>query len=268
MENRKSIALKRFYCSNKGKRLAKSHSVWLKKFYKTEKGKRLRKEISKRNRKYNVNEKFFERLNPVSAYVLGFWVADGHISHDLIRFDQKEKGILEKIKEAMGATYPLYRNGSAYRLQINSKKIQKSLNQLMSFPLSQKKNRAKYPDIPKELDSHFIRGVFDGDGCIYIAKNTQLGISFSSETKPFLKQIQQKLVDQFGINKTKIIRVESESGVCWELRYNGNKQVPPIFDWLYKGADLYLERKKAKYRGWNGLKQRQKVNTLYLLPFH
>jgi hypothetical protein len=104
---------------------------------------------------------------------------------------------------------------------------------------------ADYPEIPKELDSHFIRGIFDGDGCIHVCHKGQLQFSIIG-TKKLNEKIQEKLIKNCGVNNTKI-SLRGKNLSFSQLHHGGNKQVPKIMNWLYKDADIYLERKRNVY---------------------
>lgn len=219
-------------------------------FYKTPAGMRRALAHGKEMKKYSVNESFFsEPLNPISAYVYGFWLADGHIesrNKNLLVFDQMENEILLKIKKALNATNPIHNKGDkGYRLSISSRQLCGDIRKINSFTSSKPKSLvADYPSIPSKLDSHFIRGVFDGDGCISM-RHTQLTFMITG-TQKLNKKIQEKLIENCGVKKTKI-HLKSTFSI---LSYAGNLQVPRIFNWLYKDAEIYLERKKNYYNKW------------------
>lgn len=225
----------------------RTKSVAIKLYYKTKAGIKKGQAHSEKIKRYRVNEKFFSRLNNDSAYVLGFWIADGHIekrNKNLLSFSQKEQDILMQIKEKMNASYKVSPSkNKGYRLSISSKQLCDDIRKMCNFDLTQSKTIvADYPIIPARLDSHFIRGVFDGDGSTWMSKKGQLCISIVGTMKLNL-QIQQRLIDNCSVNKTKI----SDKGVFSELIYTGNLQVKRILDWMYKDASISLKRKKKFY---------------------
>lgn len=217
-------------------------------YYKTKEGIARGIKHGEQIRKYRANDNFFSKpLNKISAYVFGFWIADGHIeknNKNLLSFPQKEKNILVKIKRAIGATNPINYDGvRGYCLEISSRKLCNDIRALCNFDLSKKKSLvADYPVISKKLDSHFIRGVFDGDGGIWCNKSGQLVFSITG-TMSLNSKIQDKLIKNCSVGKTKI----SNKGNFSELIYVGNKQVIRILGWLYNDATIYLDRKKKIY---------------------
>lgn len=127
---------------------------------------------SRPNAKHHIDPEFFDSINTEEkAYVLGFILADGHISkHNTLMFGLKsdDVDVLYKIKSAMGSTHniTLSKNGNAALLSIRCAHIGKRLNELGVY--HDKTFSLKILDvvsqIPQELERHFIRGLFDGDG--------------------------------------------------------------------------------------------------------
>ena len=107
----------------------------------------------------------------------------------------------------------------------------------------------KFPTIeqvPIELIHHFMRGYFDGDGCICISNNqayfTVIG------TPEFLNGYEYyllKTLNRTTPNKRKHTKRHHEQ-TEW-IVYGGNKQCKKIYDYLYKDATIYLDRKKQKF---------------------
>lgn len=173
---------------------------------------RTKGESTKKNVK-SVNESFFEKWSPDMAYVLGFFVADGCLAKNqkrrnyYIEFVSTDFDIIEKIKHKLNADQKIgARRGNgawkkAYRLQIGSKRM---FDSLINYGFSQNKSKIlSPPDVPKEYFPDFLRGYFDGDGCIswgkYKPKNRPsareyIGLCFTSGSKNFLLGIKETLV--------------------------------------------------------------------------
>jgi len=204
---------------------------------------------------HKVNDKFFSKITPKSAYVLGFWMADGNAREKCyrIRFDQNEIEPIKKIKNILGSTYYItkYKRPDAnleYSTTINSKQIYFDLQKVCPFDITKKTIHSAYPEIPEEADNHFIRGLFDGDGCIYFKKrNEKRRATFKiSGSKKLLAEVQKKLSKIKDVKKGTLKKQKNKN--CWELSYEGIPQILKIRNWLYKGANnLYLERKNKKF---------------------
>ena len=127
---------------------------------------------------YKFNHNFFKCIDSEEkAYVLGFFFADGYNSDTQIEFTQLEQDedILVQINKALESEVPIYSyinkvNGNTKKaLRFSSKEMCNDMNHLggirgksliLEFP--------KY--LSKELIPHFIRGYFDGDGCVWDGK--------------------------------------------------------------------------------------------------
>lgn len=127
--------------------------------------------------KYKVNHNFFENIDSESkAYFLGLLMADGCNTRNGFRImlQKKDEKIIKKLKKELGFTgklfYQKFRSGKKYygdgvMLNIYSQKISDDLSKFGVVP--RKSHISDFPKgISKELEHHFIRGVFDGDGHI------------------------------------------------------------------------------------------------------
>ena len=216
------------------------------------------KENNQFGKKYSINEQSFLKIeDEKSAYFLGFIYADGSLGKYngdyLIRIElqEKDRNILEKLNLFLGSTRPIsesFKKGRKYyKVSISNKVI---YNNLLDKGLTTRKTFfIKFPNeniIPKHLMRHFIRGYFDGDGCITCSKNKKSSISFSLVSNfTFLKGMQDFLIDEIGLSETKIIATKSnEIGV---LVYSGSKNAEKFYDFLYKESFLFLDRKYEKF---------------------
>ena len=217
--------------------------------------------------KYAVNESFFKKWKPEMAYVLGYLYADGsmedasYLRGKYIRVSSSDKVTIERIKKLMGSEHTIvivksrtlkfkhqlksYVNKEQYLLRIGSHDIYDSLVKLGLYP--NKSLSIKFPNIPNHALPHFIRGYFDGDGCVYLemgrgVKNQKiikrLSIIFTSGSTDFLKGLQVNLSNSLGL----VGHIYEGSG-AYRLRYSTGDSVK-IFPFIYQNSkDIYLERK-------------------------
>lgn len=97
--------------------------------------------------------------------------------------------------------------------------------------------------VPNHLVRHFIRGYFDGDGCAYRLKTGRQNVAISIVgTEKFLKSIIdifKKICSNYGAES--LYRKQNQQ--AWQLNkcnYKANKE---IYEYLYKDATIYLDRK-------------------------
>jgi len=209
----------------------------------------------KGSRKYCFNELFFKEIDTEEkAYWLGFILADGGIvrnkysSELIIALQEKDKKHLQKFLNSISANHKILKNKNHFYIKLISKKLGNILSQYGIVP--RKTFKTYFPkQIPENLQRHFIRGVFDGDGCfgIYNRKdrNRLKTYDFSiAGTYNLLKNIQNILVNKCKVNNVKISRIGLYS---YNLHYCGNIQVPRILNYLYRNSTIYLDRKYKKY---------------------
>lgn len=205
-------------------------------------------------RKYQINESYFDSIDTEEkAYFLGLLFADGYNNEKrndvTLSLSEVDKEIIIKLNNILQPDKPVqyikycYPNSNQTKLVINNKHIS---NQLTKLGIHQNKSHtAIYPNYLSDLlERHFIRGVFDGDGCVTGFKNPTFSITGNIA---FLDKIQQTLIKRLGLLKTKFDDRRKESCNIASLRYCGIYNVYKIYNWLYQDATIYLERKKKKF---------------------
>jgi len=203
--------------------------------------------------KYCSDKNYFKVIDTEDkAYLLGFIMADGCIYKNtlIINISKKDREINEFFKFYLKSNAPIKdflpnkREGKTdneiSRLEINSKKL---ISDLKNLGVGERKTfKTIFPEIPQELYNHFIRGYFDGDGCVSIDKTNTSSFSLAG-THDLLKIIQEILENNCKLSKVKL----HTKGKIGFLQYGGNIQVPRIGEWLYKEATIFLKRKKDKF---------------------
>lgn len=211
------------------------------------------------------NQKYYADHNPIDcfenidteakAYWLGFILADGCIyKNQLIISIQEEDGyLLEDLSKLLGV------ESIKLRLikKINERyKNQLSLNisnskliaDLAKYGIiSNKSHKSYFPDIPEELYSHFIRGVFDGDGSISRPKKAAYHTFNICGNNLLIEKIQEILIKNCKLNKTKLSIPKKEHANIKVVIYSGNRQCLKIKEFIYKNATIYMKRKKDKF---------------------
>lgn len=211
---------------------------------------------SKSKRKYTFKYDYFNKIDTKDkAYFLGLFYADGYNSGKTIRINlqQRDGSILEKFNYYVNNTRKLSlirtKNGHSDLLlfEISSVHLCDKLTELGCPP--KKSLILKFPTeeiVPKHLQNHFIRGYFDGDGCIHVVKylnRVENRITILG-TKDFLQGVSKVIFDNCNTNVKNILKQKN----IFSLKYNGNLQTRRIYNYLYKDCeDLYLERKKEKF---------------------
>lgn len=202
--------------------------------------------------KYETDQKYFKKINSNSTYILGFITADGHIctkGRYRLMFGLNEADIqtLEFIRSELCPTAPIrrYRPHKSINLNISGKGL---IQNLIGLGLdSQKSGASKILDsLPNEHKWDFIRGFFDGDGCISYSKrirgkyrSVEGSLSFANGDVKLLESVQYKI----GCGS---IRKDKRTN-CYNLTINSYKKIKQIYSEMYTVGGEYMARKKLKF---------------------
>lgn len=97
--------------------------------------------------------------------------------------------------------------------------------------------------VPKNLQHHFIRGYFDGDGCVSfkdLKKNNVLSVL---GTKEFLEKYNLFL----NYNNIKTNKISNKKSKAFETRIYKKEMIIKFYNLCYKNSLIYLDRKKEKF---------------------
>ena len=219
------------------------------------------KRVAAKNRQYKINEHYFDEIDTQNkAYILGFLYADGcnfpKKSTVTMSLEERDKEVLERIRNEIGSERPLefldysnkhdfgYTYKNQYRLLLFSSHMCKALESHGMIP--NKSLTLSFPDIREDLLSHFIRGYFDGDGSITQGKRDTNFILTITSTNNFCEKLKDIIEKNVGIN-CHIYDASNHNGITKVFTTTGRLQAKALLDWLYKNADIYLERKYSRY---------------------
>lgn len=212
--------------------------------------------IINRQNERGTNHSLFERIDSEEkAYWLGFICADGNVHSTTnqisISLAYVDLSHLEKFKKFIGAKNVIidYKKTKSYKYQFYSKKMKQDLINLGCVP--RKSLVLQFPKeklIPKNLIKHFIRGYFDGDGCLSYSRKSKLNDLIAPTaciigTENMLEGIRINL----GINSGKL-RLANKSGnpLVKEFGYYGKNAIIFLKE-LYENSNIYLDRKFKRY---------------------
>lgn len=201
---------------------------------------------------YKINENIFHNWSNKMAYVLGIIITDGNVAtnNGCISISMKECDHLKKIKKMLNSEHPVKYDKAKdiYYFGFTRKKMSDKLFELGIT--NNKSLKVEFPDVPDQFLSHFIRGVFDGDGSVFFeprSKDYPLRVSFTSGSKAFMTILEGKLRLHAGLSK-RIIYKRLQKRMSYYIRYC-HKDSLKFFDYVYAGADesMRLERKYQKF---------------------
>jgi len=210
---------------------------------------------------YYINDRFFNTWNNETAYILGLLITDGCLSRAKkgsyrISLCLNDKELLKKVADAMGSKHAITLSRHQEGLHVFIFGRRRLVEDLMILGMKPRKSLdIKFPDVPTQYLRDFIRGVFDGDGCVYYrtgSKTKLLNTSFVSASKNFIYGLESAL-HILGMAKRKIYEYQNKNmqtkNIYYTLRYC-HKESLELFKIMYEGLknNLYLERKYDKFK--------------------
>lgn len=217
----------------------------------------------------SFNKNFFKTWSPTMAYTLGLIFSDGAIEDVrkssrtcYVSISSKDYSLIQQVKQILSSNHNIYikkprlhtfKDGKTYLsakqfvLRIGSKEMFQDLINLKVTP--RKSLRLKFPDVPKKYFKFFLRGYFDGDGCISIYKRNNKTprpiLVFTCGTKSFLIKISKNLERLLQLTPKNVSRYNRGA---YDLRYR-TKEGLKTLDYMY--TDLkkapFLDRKYKIY---------------------
>lgn len=204
-------------------------------------------------RAYSVNDNYFKVQSHNMAYILGFLASDGHVSkntnHIIIDLKANDEEILYKIKEELSFAGPIehYTNNqgcNVSRIRICSKTIKQDLAYYGVVP--QKTYKLEPPQfLDAQYYNSYIRGYFDGDGCISITDNQHRTWYICGAKKNVMAWIQNELLNRYGIisHLTTASHKLSNGDPFYYLTIYKTRTLLYLYNVLYSPNSLRLNRK-------------------------
>ena len=200
----------------------------------------------------NLQENYFNKIDTAEkAYWLGWLISDGAITNNFekskfqieLTLKKEDESILHLLESDLGVVNKVYTSNINYkRFSLGCKQMVIDLNNLGIH--SNKSFFVKVPVFPKEYNSAFLRGLFDGDGgfTVYTRANGKKcqELSFCGNEN-IIRWIQKTLFEEIPTLSKNSITKESS---IKRIRWSSKKDIILLRDYLYKNHNNhYLERK-------------------------
>ena len=196
--------------------------------------------------KNNISESKISLLDTDFCYWLGLFISDGHMDNEKIYICQSNPSFLKKMQKIFEHKGNINRatntENPCYKL-VFTNEILRSL--LTSYNIeSNKKLNAPYIDCGKN-EHHFIRGLFDGDGCIYYSyvsgKFKEKNISFSTGSE-LVKNGIVNFLNKYNIDHQ--VRTTTAVHTCYTINIEKFDDIIKFANIIYKDKKLaFLDRK-------------------------
>jgi len=203
-------------------------------------------------RLYEYDEKFFREIDsPTKAYWVGFLMADGCVIRSnnngsvTVHVSEKDMAVLTHLRSDLCSNLPIGPTATGVRLSVGSVQMADDLIRLGVTPNKTGHERFPFAHLIEAYHPDFIRGFFDGDGCVHIRKSRNHIPEFilASKSKQILTDVRQILESNCDLNQNKI-----SGSQFFYLRYSG-RQVKSIYDYLYYNKHVRcLDRKHQIFK--------------------
>jgi hypothetical protein len=213
--------------------------------------------LSQSHEIYSYDKSYFKKIDTQEkAYLLGFLYADGNVCKNVMQIclHSKDIEVLHFLKKQLKSNHKIVNDRGYVRFRIGNEELVKDLN-LLGL-IERKTFKLIFPNeniLPKNLINHFIRGYFDGDGCIKKGLDkkyyyTTWGFELIS-CREFLEEVNKILSEKSGIKLANLHREKRRSNPIYYLRHGGTaiSTIEKIYNYLYKDASFSLSRKKNKF---------------------
>jgi hypothetical protein len=208
-------------------------------------------------RRSALHEDYFESISSSRcAYFFGLLAADGCVMPDWnkvsISLRQPDSYLLEELKKELkadakiGIEYPRLSNTPACSLQLHSKKM---VSDLIKNGLTARKSLTlEFPNIPEQYFWSFVRGFFDGNGCISFQKRLKVSdtkrVTFAASSIFNLK-LKGIFEEKFGIKSC--LSICDKNPEHSELIIIRKEDVIKIRNFMYENDTISMKRKKDRF---------------------
>ena len=206
----------------------------------------------------NVGElkiNYFQEIDTENkAYLLGLFTADGcvytvnHSKAFTIQLKKDDFEMIQFIKNELSIPRKIVKDkrDASYGISIVNNLF---VQHLIEHGVTEGKSTRFLPALPDYLMSHYIRGLFDGDGSIVIRKAHTYGkamrccvviLAYSNIINPLREYLENKL-------NLSYLTFCCDGGEAYSIRYSSRHDFIAVTNFIYKDANLYLKRKHCKY---------------------
>jgi hypothetical protein len=220
--------------------------------YEKQKGRKFCSNLCRREATAAHAKNIFNQWDDESSYILGLIWADGNIyqqkgKNAILDITLKDKGIIEKINNKFEHNCKVYNytpkvGNTIYSTKTRDKEIIKTLRQ--EGLCCQKTYDLNWPTtMPMKFNHSFIRGFFDGDGCVFINRVNgykYLHCSFTSIKTNFFNRLYD-ILNNLEFNPR---WYNDKRTNAYQIRIYSKQQVKNFAEYIYKEEKICLTRKK------------------------
>ena len=215
---------------------------------------------------YFCDYHYFDEIDTEEkAYWLGFLTADGWISKSKktgsgivgIELQYGDINHLKKFNKSISGNYQVTDRWKSCGISTKDPNKKYHMCVIRVFSLTMYNSLVKLgftnnksydfcmPAIQNDLLRHYIRGYFDGDGCLCFT-NKSFHISFTTASKKLNNNILNILKSE-KFKVTEYNYINNFNTMMYKIDINHIQDKINFLDWIYHNCNIYLDRKYKKY---------------------
>nr|QBM02752.1 deoxyuridine 5'-triphosphate nucleotidohydrolase [uncultured archaeon] len=194
------------------------------------------------NTKYMIDDNFFKKVDTEQkAYLLGWIASDGNLAPNgtiNISIHKKDRKCLEELRDIICKDIPIS-NGkkSMITLRICSTTMNNDICSLLKIKPEKKSDIVDFPNLENDdLKWAFIRGFFDGDGCVSLFTETHAAPSCNIATN---SKLMRKGIIEF-------VNIPNWTNDVDKIEWYGNNALD-FLSKIYDNSSIKLQRKYERY---------------------
>ena len=208
-----------------------------------------------------INHSYFKNIDtPEKAYFLGLLLTDGNVHYDKrkenrqpsiqIALKGEDIDILEKFKQELQTDNKIsvYTGDGRFECVFIVHSLEMAQD-LEKYDIKPRKTFLinKMPEVPKQYIRDLIRGIFDGDGTVYVlTKDKKLRFGFYG-THNLVQDIINFLHNEIGLPLNKITDKETVSLIT----FGKLEQIKAFYNYIYYSPEVTcLKRKRDKFENY------------------
>ena len=217
-----------------------------------------------------IRHDFFKNISTeLQAYLLGFFASDGSIDEKRktmrIHLSKKDDELVYLFKDSISPDARIFtiqphdgigrsgkkiHAGESFGVDITSAILTKDLV-LLGFGYRKSYSDLSMNNISDNLKPHFIRGYFDGDGCITGWKNVEANKKDRIRYSFDICGKKSKLLNEFKLwftnNNINLNLNYLKRDDMYRIKTSSKIEISKIFNLLYNNSNFYLTRKFDKF---------------------
>lgn len=202
---------------------------------------------------------FLNEEDELFSYLLGLFATDGCISQQKDKLEKLTIGLIdleliERLHPIICPERKIYKGKKKEEHHSDMYSLISTNEEVISFLKDMgighnKTLNLRFPILEEENVRHFIRGAFDGDGCIYTNHNPKYGdyqhISFTTASESFATSLMEALRNNGFTPKYNFDSRAKHKAIYVKL-YKQD-EVKRFGEWIYSDAEWFLKRKKEAF---------------------